>query len=471
MKILEAEWENHPILGNLTLDFRQNDGLHSNIIIFAGENGSGKTAILESLFDACNFAEAKHLKKLKVFDEVHNRIVTLTPDYLRQPHQEELFRGLNITLPDGRIIDTGYASNFRPNLIGSNDADPRNSGCAYSSAQSIYEVKQVENISSKDVDSESLGKSRKIVSPQYIKELLIAIDAQDSLEYKRLGQQNPVQSNDYATFEPNSRVYRFKNAFNTFFDTGIEYEGIEKVGNQHEVFFKKNNQKIPLNALSTGESQIVFRGGQLLSNVKKINNGVIFIDEPEISMHPKWQGKILKYYKDIFSTGGTQTAQLILATHSEGVVAEGKEEAGTKIIVLTRDPNGQVIEGGNKKGVLPTLIAAEVNYLAFDVLSTDYHIALYATVQNISGKTSIKQVDQWIAQTPQYLANPLPKPDSVTLTKTRRDGTTRSFVQNYDTLPTYIRNQIDHPNPIPNFTQDQMKQSIDLLRCIIENHP
>lgn len=39
-----------------------------------------------------------------------------------------------------------------------------------------------------------------------------------------------------------------------------------------------------------------------------------------MSMHPKWQEKILKYYCDLFMSGGAQTAQMIFATHSEYVL-------------------------------------------------------------------------------------------------------------------------------------------------------
>ena len=47
--IKKIKWNCHPILGNLELDFTKSDGGIYNTVIFAGENGAGKTTILDSL--------------------------------------------------------------------------------------------------------------------------------------------------------------------------------------------------------------------------------------------------------------------------------------------------------------------------------------------------------------------------------------------------------------------------------------
>ena len=47
--IREIKWHNHKILGNLELNFTKPDGTPYNTIVLAGENGVGKTTILETL--------------------------------------------------------------------------------------------------------------------------------------------------------------------------------------------------------------------------------------------------------------------------------------------------------------------------------------------------------------------------------------------------------------------------------------
>ena len=50
MKFRHIKFTGHPILGNLELDFRHNNGSVYNNIVFAGENGAGKTVLLEYLY-------------------------------------------------------------------------------------------------------------------------------------------------------------------------------------------------------------------------------------------------------------------------------------------------------------------------------------------------------------------------------------------------------------------------------------
>ena len=50
--ITEVKWKEHQILGNLNLDFKKPDGFPYSTIILAGENGTGKTTILETI---CTF--------------------------------------------------------------------------------------------------------------------------------------------------------------------------------------------------------------------------------------------------------------------------------------------------------------------------------------------------------------------------------------------------------------------------------
>jgi len=50
MKIKKLTLTNHPILGNLELDFTDEHGKAVDTIIFAGENGCGKTTVLSLIY-------------------------------------------------------------------------------------------------------------------------------------------------------------------------------------------------------------------------------------------------------------------------------------------------------------------------------------------------------------------------------------------------------------------------------------
>ena len=50
MKILKMQFHGHNILGDLSLDFTDETGNPVDTVILAGENGCGKTLILEELY-------------------------------------------------------------------------------------------------------------------------------------------------------------------------------------------------------------------------------------------------------------------------------------------------------------------------------------------------------------------------------------------------------------------------------------
>jgi predicted ATP-binding protein involved in virulence len=64
----------------------------------------------------------------------------------------------------------------------------------------------------------------------------------------------------------------------------------------------------------------------------EVNNSVILIDEPEISLHPSWQQKIIKVYENI-----GENNQIIIATHSPHVIANIKAE---QLRIMKKDEKG-----------------------------------------------------------------------------------------------------------------------------------
>ena len=53
-KIRRVKFQEHPILKNLELDFCDTDGKALDTIIFAGENGTGKSTIIEALYEVAS---------------------------------------------------------------------------------------------------------------------------------------------------------------------------------------------------------------------------------------------------------------------------------------------------------------------------------------------------------------------------------------------------------------------------------
>lgn len=255
----------------------------------------------------------------------------------------------------------------------------------------------------------------------------------------------------YLTFQKESRVYRFTNAFNNFFE---KLKLVKIDCREKKIIFEKNGKNFEMVNLSTGEKQIVMRGASILKNLKKLQDGVVLIDEPEIGMHLRWEKNIMKYYENLVTINGNQTTQIIFATHSEFVVEAALNDKENTLVILLSDINGKI---NNKKitgpFILPKITSAEVNYEAFHIASKDYHNQLYAYLQKLKNVTSVKKTDDVILQSDFY-KNEIHS----------KDSSYRNI--HYKTLPTYIRNAIDHPDNGNGFTDDELEKSIELLKEI-----
>ena len=86
--------------------------------------------------------------------------------------------------------------------------------------------------------------------------------------------------------------------------------------NKNEIVFVCGTDEITAYQLSSGEKQMLVI---LLTVLVQDNKpAIIFMDEPEISLHFDWQKKLLQYIREL-----NPNAQVILATHSPAVIMEG----------------------------------------------------------------------------------------------------------------------------------------------------
>ena len=123
------------------------------------------------------------------------------------------------------------------------------------------------------------------------------------------------------------------------FDLQVEFNLLDK---ERKIFFKnEKSERIPIYQLSGGEQELITKAFTLY--ISDIRNKVILIDEPESSLHPNWQNRILKIYEDFAKENNNQ---IILATHSPQIIASAKKESlrllvkkGEKIEVVS-DFNG-----------------------------------------------------------------------------------------------------------------------------------
>lgn len=467
VSIKSIHFFNHHIFENQTFDFTI-DGINpTNNIIIAGENGSGKTILLEELY---NISNIPFYPNNTVYSrKTHELVVDISDDnYCNFDNEQEIVKEAILIISKN---DTGNISNKVTFKNGENEIrnvkkrgslDKINmfklSGL-YSNVDINYKPRNlIQGTTNKTLDNETSlipdDMAHEII------QLLVDIAIQDSCDVDAwIGNHRNeiVPDNIYHT-----RLNRFTNAFKIIFDNTIQYKEIK---NNSIPIFRKNNHDIEISSLSSGEKQIIFRGIFLLQNKNSLKGVPVFIDEPEISMHPKWEEKIFEYYKSIFSENSNQTSQMFIATHSEHILSNVLTYDNCLVIKI-KNGSYEKFYKGSQGIVLPTITIAEIKHAIFDLYTTDFHNLLYGYIQenyvsdnngNILNNANVKQTDEWL------------KNQGATLKHYYKQISVTN-IKEYDTLPTYIRNSIDHPDNDINYTTSELSNSIKELIRIINNN-
>jgi len=106
------------------------------------------------------------------------------------------------------------------------------------------------------------------------------------------------------------------------------------VAGGHSVEFEEFGRTTSIGNLSTGEKQVVFRAGFLLRSLSEARSSIVLIDEPELSLHPEWQERIISFYTSLLGDGSGTHPQILVSTHSPFIVHGA---VGAKVIILEKD--------------------------------------------------------------------------------------------------------------------------------------
>lgn len=119
------------------------------------------------------------------------------------------------------------------------------------------------------------------------------------------------------TFEP---INKFLNIINSFFKDTQKKLFIDEVG---RLFVSKpSGRNLTVDELSSGERQLVILFANVILNKyknSKLSSEILIIDEPEISLHIRWQEKFID---SLFEA--SNNTQFIIATHSPDIIGEHK---------------------------------------------------------------------------------------------------------------------------------------------------
>ncbi len=421
MRVLSIETENHDFFGNTKFDFTDANGNSVDTIIIAGENGSGKTQLLKSLYRLAKIhyyvrgEDVNFIFRETVVGELDHHLLeyfqSMDWGKLKESFSKKLTGRIRFSVLEEKSKGLmGFGKLFFeykeldgkskwgevsvPGVYFSTENEKKILGgikSLYSSADTHYLPSEIQTITANVLDKSSLkeDKTEGNFSTQ-IAQLLVDIYNADANDTAKWLEQNPVG-------RPSDRIRlrrqeRFTNAYRYMFGDELKFLTVKQENGNQKIVFTKNGREIELSELSSGERNIIFRGAFFLRNQQGIENSLILIDEPELSLNPVWQKKILNYYKKIFSNStGEQQVQIFVATHSPFVI-HNENRYNDKVIVLSTE-NGQTIIKDNGKFASWTseeIIEEAYNIKDFSQIPTDKPIVF------VEGETDEKYIKTYL---------------------------------------------------------------------------
>lgn len=341
----------------MEFNFLGRDGKAVDTVIFAGENGSGKSTVIDELYKVvAGQFPVSNSTEYEIDGEVYTVRITAKSD-------------------------SSYSIKYFDKNGNETYVDLPAFPAIFSDVEINFHSLAVSAVTSMTLDEQYRCKRSDNNLPTMIHQLLVDIQALDDAEIAKKSRENPTIS--YSNIGIEERMNRFRNAFHKMFEN-LEYDSIDNQNGKKVVLFKKNDELIPIDSLSSGEKQIVYRGCFLLRDINALKGAFVFIDEPEISLHPQWQIKVMDYYRGIFTDSkGRQTSQMFVVTHSPFIV-HNENRRNDKVIVLARDKGGQIIVKDE-----PEYYKCSSVELVRDAFNIDMLVEKYPTVY-LEGRTDEK---------------------------------------------------------------------------------
>ena len=428
LKIRKVKFLNEVQFGDLELDFLNSQtGFPYQNIVFVGDNGVGKTNLLMNLKEIISSPTRSYIYRYIEY-ELSGRVCRFERLQDDADHNEryQLYDAETNTIFMISPLDDDYPVELRP--------------CS---------EKIIMSYSNNDHFEQKGGSFSSVI------DRLVKLQDEDSINYAYYNIKHDNAPLRWSEFFQTSKMKTFADSFNAFFED-MEYFGMG-FSNHHEkvIGFTKYGKQINTQSLSSGEKQIIERTVPVLEIMTEQKDNLLFIDEPEMSLHPKWQEKVHSYFKQLFTdASGIQQNQIFMASHSSAFLKKALTDEASLVVRLVNH-NGRVeAQRIEHPTYLSYVTFAEVNYLVFDIASPEYHNQLYCQIQKKFNKNKVLSCDNFILQHAHYDAS-----------KHSRISGYGNVV--YHTICSYIRNSIDHYDNENRFTEEELRISIRLMQDIL----
>ena len=171
-----------------------------------------------------------------------------------------------------------------------------------------------------------------------------------------------------------------------------------------------------------------------LTELVKTSSVIFAFEEPETHLHPSAQ---IEMYETIKALSENPNYQVIITTHSPYIVKELAKDKITPIVIIRDEENNVSTISKFEETLLSHddyVSMNEINYIAFEEPSVEYHQELFAFLQG--GKQTVDQVDNLFKK--EYDWFQVDNKGKLVI----KHG---SPIEKKHSLAYCVRNQIDHP--------------------------
>ncbi len=439
------------VVDNINIPDKENAG--SGITVILGENGCGKTSILDGVsccildykadtFDISDMNETEEKTNIRIFADNKFDVKTLYGSSsfkcigynfianLRKRKTSTMFNSPLVVYQEYIADDTKKYKSGSPDVrtnITNVYGNKRNND-----TDLLYlEKNRVHQIKGGLYNDTKFDRIMNDFNYQYNdkSDSIIDINAELSEKLKKGKIQNEALNKIMKTFHDITNIKVELNFLDNY----------KPFNNAKFTVRKNNNILIDISSLGSGYEMIfslIYACNISLSNDKDL---IILIDEPELHMHPTLQKKLIDYLLTI-SSG----VQIILTSHSPILVNQLSKNEYVKMKIV--DNNKKIYDMEEKK--LSYVSANEINFLAFSYPSVEYYNELYEELMYINNYESIRRFDNEFFVQKNKLKKDYPEKGK----------------DNMVTRYTYIRNAIHHSGSYSGISDDELYEAIIFLR-------
>lgn len=355
MKILNLHIDQFRHLENLDFDFTYQSGERKgqplDKICFIGQSATGKTSLLELIYDRIN-----SLDDLKIISP--NQIIAFGP-YLKLDVELDFKSDLKTYkhLKSGVFIDNQKFEIYEGNFSGSyqNFIEKRKEKIIFIASEilskqniKLFEddaILLIEKYKNSNTKLENLEENNLILN-ENIEESIWFTILEENIKYAQNFLQFASELINSGSILDNSSQkkvdsWKSKN-INPLVDFSQKFNVVlEKINLEVDLINTKNiislkhkitSENIAISDISTGTKQLLLTAFPLFKLDTK--DSIILIDEPERSLYPDMQMDLMEYYKNL-----APEAQFIVATHSPFIAASFEAD---ERFILYFDEKGNV---------------------------------------------------------------------------------------------------------------------------------